>query len=1034
MRVFEIRHIVLAVFCVLFTTATVSANPDIYEEDDSSEQASVIVLNSNLPQSHNFHDPGDADWVKFYAIKGETYTISARNMGNSDILMELRDGYSRELIQSQNNGGEGKDENLFWNCTQENIYYVKIHNADPDAWYKNSEYDLEIYCPDTPPGKKFEGNVINTITEEPVENAWIRTSGNAYALSDSEGNFAMFIEPGTYNLTLEALGFEPFMGTVEIPEQGLTEFHISMELGNFISPKTGKVGEDIEITWTNGNGCFDENTNVSVYPNSDDSNQFIISANTSSAKEVVIIGDTAYVADGNSGLQIIKISSQLVINETMDTPGTAMSVAVKDNFAYVADGHKGLQIIDINEVAEPSIIGDIDTPGIASCVVVKDNTAYVADDHRGLQLINISTPSVPETIGQADTPGRAMSVAIKDNFAYVADGYEGLQIVDISNPYEPEIRESGYRLEYAEDIVIKDSMAYIADGDNGLQIIDVTTPSAPVFVSSLDTEGYARGITLVGNTAYMADGDNGLLAADVSEPEHPEVLWSSDTPGDASAVFVVGNTAFIADGDKGLAMMPIPFEIESVTTHSEIKISFTIPSPLIRGSYVLRATTGCDDPELSGNIFFTDPDRPVSKAIIVAGRISADDVLWEATRTCTNRAYTALLSRGYADEDICYLSSESVDVNGDSKPDVDNYASKNNLRDAITDWAKDPARPAEELLVYITNHGGNGKFQIKDDQILDAKDLDAWLDELQKEDMPVKIIVIYDACYSGTFIPLLTPPEGKERIVITSSSPDKEVEFNTGGKLSFSWQFWNNVVSEGGNLWKSFCFGRDMVKSLDQTPYLDANGDGIGYLEAEMDYDKPDKKNVENIIIGVGGPKAAAAPQIRSISEAQILSGETSATIQVSDILTLNPLTRVWALITPPDYAPVTPGVPVTDLPTLEFEYSYSDNDGTYSGQGTYSSFDRNGVYKITVYATDNKDAYALPVQTTVTQTKDGRGPKGDLSRDGDVNLADVIIALKVLSGETGVIAYDYAAAEVDVNENNIVGWEEVFYVFENNN
>jgi hypothetical protein len=78
-----------------------------------------------------------------------------------------------------------------------------------------------------------------------------------------------------------------------------------------------------------------------------------------------------------------------------DTFGYAYGVQVVGNYAYVADRDSGLQIIDISNPTTPTLKGNYDTSGYAWGVQVVGNYAYVADGYSGLQIIDISNPSTP---------------------------------------------------------------------------------------------------------------------------------------------------------------------------------------------------------------------------------------------------------------------------------------------------------------------------------------------------------------------------------------------------------------------------------------------------------------------------------------------------------------------------------------------------------------------------------------------------------------------------------------------------------------
>jgi len=340
------------------------------------------------------------------------------------------------------------------------------------------------------------------------------------------------------------------------------------------------------------------------------------------------------------------------------------------------------------------------------------------------------------------------------------------------------------------------------------------------------------------------------------------------------------------------------------------------------------------------------------KAIIVAGGGPFDgNSLWPATKHVSNYAYHALIYQGYAKDDIEFLSPDlTVDVDGNGElDDIDAEATRANLEEAVTAWAKD----AEEVLLYMTDHGGNKTFMIGQNDILDAADLAGWIDTLQKT-MTGRVTVIYDACQSGTFLSELTPPAGKERLVITSASNEPAL-FLEGGVLSFSYQFWSTLFLSG-SLYDAYLNGRNLMKR-DQRAMLDTDGNGIAN-------EKQDKLLAADVIIGRGAVAASAPPDIQSFSGEQILTSSTSAVIWAADISSLDPISRVWAVIMPPNYHSGAVDIPIIDLPTLEM--TDPDKDGRY--EATYTGFTLHGTYRLLIYARDNQGVFSLPRQTIVIQ------------------------------------------------------------------
>jgi Tfp pilus assembly protein FimT len=335
-----------------------------------------------------------------------------------------------------------------------------------------------------------------------------------------------------------------------------------------------------------------------------------------SAENVTVVGNYAYVADQNSGLQIIDISNPInpTLTGTYDTPGIAFGVAVVDNYAYVADQAAGLQIIDISDPTNPTLISTYNTPDNAINVTVVGDYAYVADLNSnlnsdapntaaGLQIINISDPNNPTLQGRADTPGRAIDVSVVGNYAYIADEFEGLQIFDISNPSNPQLignydyDDTGRAL----GVAVEGNYAYLADDNAGLHIIDISDPTSPTLVTNFDTRGPAYDVTVRGNYAYVADLD-GFQVIDISDPSNPTLKENADTPARAEGIAVVNNYVYIADRNSGL------------------QIFLDNTAPVLSDTDVILAAVQTDAGEPSGIV-----GTLVSSLVSVGGNVTDSD-------------------------------------------------------------------------------------------------------------------------------------------------------------------------------------------------------------------------------------------------------------------------------------------------------------------------------------------------------------------------------------------------------------------------
>ncbi len=344
-----------------------------------------------------------------------------------------------------------------------------------------------------------------------------------------------------------------------------------------------------------------------------------------------------------------------------------------------------------------------------------------------------------------------------------------------------------------------------------------------------------------------------------------------------------------------------------------------------------------------------------AKAIIVAGGGSYQgNNLWDVTQMNASFAYRSLNYQGFTKESIYYLSSDAgldIDQNGEFD-DVSGNATNANLQAAVTTWAAD----ADSLVVYLVDHGGNATFRMSGTETLPASELDLWLDQLQQT-LPGKVTVVYDACESGSFLLALTPPAGKERVVLTSTSPGESAYFVSQGSISFSNYFWTQIFN-GLDVKSAFeLSGTSLGYTTDrQHPLVDANGNGVEN-EAE------DFSLIQNIYIGNGTIILGDAPVIGSISPEQTINNDSTAPLYADNVTDDNGVARVWATIRPPDFNQGDSNNPIQEMPFTDF-MPVDGQPGRY--EANYNNFNIEGTYQIAVYARDRIGNTSIPVLTTV--------------------------------------------------------------------
>ena len=289
-------------------------------------------------------------------------------------------------------------------------------------------------------------------------------------------------------------------------------------------------------------------------------------------------------------------SSGFASNGTYDNPAAANYVALSadGNTAFVADGTSGLDIVRINNLASPFLRSTYGKDGNQAwfrniTLSADGNTGFISNGFLGVQIVDLadrfSSPEVPSTsggtllseIGSAKVIFRDVTLSSDGNTAFLPVGdfgagpeFGGLWIADVSNTSNPKIISTYRNLDgSAKSVTLSadGNTAFVAggklgEGDSWLKIFNVSKPAeSPTLIASYATPGDAMSITLSadGNTAFVADYKSGLQIINVSNLAQPTSIASFDTPGEAMSITLSadGNTAFVADGPGGVQIVDI---------------------------------------------------------------------------------------------------------------------------------------------------------------------------------------------------------------------------------------------------------------------------------------------------------------------------------------------------------------------------------------------------------------------------------------------------------------------------------------------
>ena len=285
------------------------------------------------------------------------------------------------------------------------------------------------------------------------------------------------------------------------------------------------------------------------------------------AQSVDVSNGYAYVADRNSGMQIIDvdpISTAHIMNSVPMGSSWIYDVQIEGNYAYIANSSYDFAIADINPPSSASIIKEIEIPHRGTwCVHVVGDYAYAGSDSwRQFYIFDINPPSSAYLLKTVDITEGPYGIYISGDYAYVASdtaAEEGLlEIYDINPPGSTHKVGAIETPMAALGVCVENNYAYVCARESGLHIVDISTPESASIVHSVDTE-FARSICIVDNYAFLADQSGGVKILDITTPASACII-DSIVIEKAWDVCISGNYAYVANWDYGLTIVDLYYE------------------------------------------------------------------------------------------------------------------------------------------------------------------------------------------------------------------------------------------------------------------------------------------------------------------------------------------------------------------------------------------------------------------------------------------------------------------------------------------
>lgn len=185
---------------------------DAFEDDDIASRTSWIGLDG-VDQTHDFHDAGDEDWVRFYIDTDDnpTVTVQTINPGAAqaefDTFIEIyKDDGTTKLAENDDVGGGDLSSFLILNPPETGFYLVRVFYSPEglgNGFGPDTEYDLRVGTESAPciSPTILAGVALSAATMLPLDGVICTLSqfGAAETFTDVNGAFAFAGIPGGPN-------------------------------------------------------------------------------------------------------------------------------------------------------------------------------------------------------------------------------------------------------------------------------------------------------------------------------------------------------------------------------------------------------------------------------------------------------------------------------------------------------------------------------------------------------------------------------------------------------------------------------------------------------------------------------------------------------------------------------------------------------------------------------------------------------------------------------------------------------------------
>lgn len=749
------------------------------------------------------------------------------------------------------------------------------------------------------------------------------------------------------------------------------------------------------------------------------------------AMAIRVVDNYAFVADADEegGLLVLDVSSKASpsLMTRYKTPASTNSiyVALVNDMVYLANTDGGMQVLHGTNLPEPTPTPtftpeptNTPMPTSTPTPVFEPNNECIEsksiDPDGTLQRHNFYQENDEDWIKFDAIPGTTYFIYVRVPSSSSADVvlqiYKSCDNTQDPVKYKPAqdiitypVHASSSNLD-KQPIFLKlvnvDSNGAAKDVTYDIAVSPITQTTGDVY--EIDNKcSYARRIKTDGtpqqHTFHHADDDDWVRFDVIAGKQYVlEIHPVEGSSVDIVPLFYEGNCN-------------TPIEDEKLGTSTTIKINYIAP---INGHVYVHLSSKTsslltnEEPnktseELTYSLSVRESVPPqIGALILVAG--SLEDKSQANINNVARNVYDVFTKHNYTDDNIQFLAVNDNDKGCMGLKDaglgsiitedkckqldkaIDGAPTRENLKDAITVWAKNTANvgPGKPLTIYMIDHGNNSTYGNSSDddgfyldgttEMVSFQEINDWLTELEEDTPGLLVNVIVEACFSGGFIHNIQQHNQARRVVVTSTSHDSSAYVSSDGAF-FSDTFLREL-DQGNSILAAFETAKSAVlaNNKGQKPWLDDNGDGqsnrIDSIEAaKRGFSSPgtlipDTFGINDVVqiphITIAYPKWDNQRQKVTIN----------ANVEAPYVNNRH-VDKVWMRLFAPSQEQSQQSETLKETTSHPINMSQTDDTTWYVD---YDKFDEQGIYRVVVYAEDTIGKEARPFELILPVSSPG--------------------------------------------------------------